>query len=373
MPAKKVPFALWLSWQELSSRKAVFLINVIIVALLIALPVSLDLMGNAKKSSIDTRVDYIGPSLILAPDGIISSDITTAQFKGKSFSSSIFKTVREKHSSYLRNAEARLTERLPVKGREMPVVGIDFSSVYSYPFRNYDVSDNEALLGNVAAEKLKKEKGDNLVINSGTFMIADIIPTSGDIGDASVFLTLSALQKLSAKDFAINEIRLFPESALSYEELKSRLAADSYGLQVIDTYRGETAEEGIDTTLLNYQKALYTVAFILIAICIMISTYINLDERRAEVSTVYTLGAAQGIILQALTLRTVWITLLGSLAGQMAALIITVIQTDQVPVRMIWDTASFFEVLAGTVLLGILVTIPFALYSVYKKDLIEYL
>jgi ABC-type antimicrobial peptide transport system permease subunit len=105
----------------------------------------------------------------------------------------------------------------------------------------------------------------------------------------------------------------------------------------------------------------------------MISTYINLDGRKAEISTVYTLGAAQSVIFQVLTLRTVWITLLGSIAGYALALSVTLNQSDQVPLRFIWSTQSFIEVIFATLCLGMVVTIPFALYSVFKRDLIAHL
>jgi ABC-type antimicrobial peptide transport system permease subunit len=105
----------------------------------------------------------------------------------------------------------------------------------------------------------------------------------------------------------------------------------------------------------------------------MISTYINLDGRKAEVSTVYTLGAAKGIIFQILTLRTIWITLLGSFIGQILALFIAALQDLQVPLRLVWSAGSFVEVLLVTVCLGVLITIPFAFYSVYKRDPVAYL
>jgi ABC-type antimicrobial peptide transport system permease subunit len=295
---RRTSFSLWLSWQELNGRRAIFYINVILVALLIAIPVSLDLMGKARKSTVKTRVDYIGPPLILVPDGILSSDLVTAKLKGKTFSSSTLQTIKRDLFQYLRSAEPRLTERLSAGGRYMPVTGIDFNSVYSYPFSQYSIGGSEALLGSVAAEKLRKDSGDTLRIQTESFTVAGIIPTTGGIEDASVFLSLPVLQKLAVQEGYINEIRLFPESISSYEQLKSRLKKYSGELNIIDAYRGDTAEKDIDSTLINYQKALYTVAFILIALCIMISTYINLDMRKAEVSTVYTLGAKQGIIFQ---------------------------------------------------------------------------
>jgi len=366
-------FGLWLSWQELNGRKMVFAINVILIALFIALPVSLDLMGNARKSSIGSRIDYIGPSLILVPEGIMSSDLVKAELKGSSFSSSIFYNIQRALSTYLRNAEARLTERLVIDGREMPVVGIDFQDVYSYPFTGYSIGNDEVLLGDIAAEKLHKGKDDTLIIGAHTFTVAGIIPTAGGIDDVSVFLPLAVLQTLAKQEGRINEIRLFPRSVSSYEQLKLYLREKPGGLNMIDLYRGDTAEKDIDSTLLGFQKALYAVAFILIALCIMISTYINLDGRKSEVSTVYTLGATQGFIFQILILRTIWITVLGSFIGQFIALLVTTIQDHNVPLSFIWSTGSFVEVVLGTVSLGVFVTIPFAVYSLYKRDLISYL
>jgi putative ABC transport system permease protein len=366
-------FSLWLSWQELNGRKVVFFINVILVALLIALPVSLDLMGKARKSTVQTRVDYIGPSLILVPQGILSSDLVSAQLKGKRFSASHFNGIQRNYSSSLRSAEARLTERLVIDGRQVPVVGIDFRNAYSYPFADYSLNSNEVLLGTVAAEKMNKERGDSLSIQGQAFTVAGVFTTTGGIDDASVFLSLSVLQKIAGQEGLINEIRLFPESVTSYEQLKSELTMYSGELNLVDAYRGDTAEKDVETTLLHYQKALYTAAFILIALCIMISTYINLDGRKSEVSTVYTLGARQGIIFQMLTFRTVWITLLGSFSGYVLSLLITSLKAQNVPLRFIWSTGSFIEVILGTVCLGLIVTLPFALYSVYKRNPIEYL
>ena len=372
-PFRHAPFSLWLSWQELNGRRIVFYINVILVALLIAIPVSLDLIGKARKSSVETRIDYIGPSLMLVPMGILSSDLVTAQMKGKTYSSSYFEKIKQMLGTYLRNAEPRLTTRLLINGRDLPVTGIDFQNVYSYPFRDYSPGNREVLLGKVAALNLKKTRGDDLSIQGHSFTVAGIIPTSGGIEDASVFLSLKALQELSGQLDNINEIRLFPQSASAYEHIKSELDEYSGTLNIIDAYRGDTAEKDVDSALHFYQKALYTVAFILIALCIMISTYINLDGRKAEISTVYTLGAAQSVIFQVLTLRTVWITLLGSIAGYGIALSVTLNQAGQVPLRFIWSTQSFIEVIFATLCLGMIVTIPFALYSVFKKDLIAHL
>jgi len=364
---------LWLSWQELKGRRTILAINVILVALLIALPVSFDLIGKARKSSIGKRVDYLGPSLILVPSGVLSSDLATAQMKGSLFLSTALDLVSKELKQHLRAWEGRLTTRLPVEGRNMPATGIDFRDVYSYPFSQYRISSSEVLLGKVASEKLQKEMGDTVRIGQRTFTVSALIPTTGEIYDASVFLPLSELQELTNSSGRINEVRLFPSSSSSYERLKPLLREEFGDLNMIDTYRGDTAEKGMDTTLTGYQKGLYVIAFVLIALCIMISTYINLDGRKAEVSTVFTLGASKGTIFQILIFRTIWITLSGAAVGQLIALMIASLQDLQVPIRLIWSTASFMEVATGTIILGLLVTIPFAFYSVYKRNLIEYL
>jgi ABC-type antimicrobial peptide transport system permease subunit len=361
-------FSLWISWRELQGRKVIFFINVILVALLIALPVSLDLIGKARKSSIESRVDYIGPSLILVPKGILSSDLVAAQMKGRTFPSSLFNTIQREFPGYLRHSDVMLTTRLSVDNRDMTAIGIDFRSVHSYPFARYSISGSDVLLGTVAAEKLKKSRGDTLHIASKEFTVAGIIPTTGEMYDASVFLSLPVLQGMTNLNGRINEILLFPVSESSYQQLKSSLNKYRTELSIIDAYRGDTAEKDMDTTLINYQKALYSVAFILIAFCIMISTYINLDGRKAEVSTMHTLGTTQGSIFQVLTFRTVWITLLGSLFGQVIALLVAKLQDHQIPLRFIWSTGFFIEIVLGTIVLGMLVTLPFSLYTVYRRD-----
>jgi putative ABC transport system permease protein len=366
-------FGLWLSWRELNGRKTVFAINVAIIALLVALPVTLDLMGKARKRSVGTRIDYMGPSLSLVPRGISSSDLVTAQMKGRTFSRGLIETVRKDLSPLLRAAEARLITRLHVEGKTVPAVGIDFQEVHSYPFSEYSLLENEVLLGEVAARKLGRNSGDVIRIRSRDFTVAGTIPTAGGIEDVSMFLELRVLQKLTGQEGRINEIRLFSRSAEALEELKSSSKTYYTHVNIVDSYRGDVAEKDIDVTLQNYQRVVYAAAFILIALCIIISTYINLDGRKAEISTVYTLGARQGVILQVLAFRTVWIALLGSFAGHLLGILAMLVQDASVPMLQIWSWTSFLAVLAGTVALGLVVTMPFALYSVYKRALISYL
>jgi hypothetical protein len=66
-------------------------------------------------------------------------------------------------------------------------------------------------------------------------------------------------------------------------------------------------------------------------------------------------------------------TLLGSLFGQIIALVIASFQDLQVPLRLIWSVGSFIQVITVTVILGVFVTIPFAFHSVYKRDPVEFL
>jgi ABC-type lipoprotein release transport system permease subunit len=315
----------------------------------------------------------MGPSLSLVPMGIRSSDLVTAQLKGRTFSHETYSYLRRDMPYLLRASEARLIMNVRVGQKAVPVVGIDFREVHSYPFSRFSVRDNEVLMGTLVARTLKKSKGDEIRIQSRTFAVAGIIETAGGIDDLSVFMALPVLQEITGKEGLINEIRLFPESASSLEELKRLLREHYAHINVIDSYRGEIAEEGIDSTLSGYHMVVYTVAFILIALSIIISTYINLDGRRSEISTVYTLGATKGVIFLILTLRTVWLALLGSVAGQMLALLIAFFQDYHVSLQQIWSWGSFVSVILGTVLLGLLVTTPFTVFSVFKRNLISHM
>ena len=102
-----ITFGLWLSWQELNGRRIVFFINLILIAFFVSLAVNVDLMGKARKSSVQNKIDYMGPSLSLVPDGITSADLVRAQLKGRSFPHETYYYLNRDMSSLLRGSEAR--------------------------------------------------------------------------------------------------------------------------------------------------------------------------------------------------------------------------------------------------------------------------
>lgn len=372
-PFNSAHFGLWLSWQELNGRKVVFFINVMLIALFLALAVSVDFMGKARASSVDRRIDYMGPSISLVPNGVRSSDLVKAQLKNKTFPYEDFSVLKTDFGYLLRASEVRLITRMTIGGKSVPVVGIDVENVYSYPFSKYSIHSDEILLGSLLSSRLNKVRGDVMRIGSLSYTTTAIIETTGGIDDLSIFMSLPVLQRLIGKEGLINEIRLFPRSAMALDELKKRLENYHNNLNVIDSSRGEVAEKNIDATLGDYQKVVYGAASILIALCIMISTYINIEGRKPEMSTVYTLGATKGIIFQVLAYRTLWIALAGSLVGHVLSLVVLLLQDYRVPLLHIWSWRSFMLVVLGTIILGLFVTTPFALYSVYKSKLTEHL
>jgi putative ABC transport system permease protein len=368
---RSLSFSLWLSWRELNGRRTVFAINVILVAFLVALAVTLDLMGKARKASVDMRIDYMGPALSIVPEGVGSSDLVRSDLKDRTISVDVIEDVRGELSLLLRGVEARLIVDVTVEGQNTPFVGMDFDEVLSYPFTKYSPRDDEVLMGKIVAGKLNKKTGDLIQVGAQAFTVAGIIETTGSIDDATLFLSLPILQKLAGKERRINEIRIFPKSAAALLKAKQIISERYGGFGVVDSFRGETAEKDIDMALRNYQRIIYAAAVALIALSIMTSTYINLDGRRTEIETIYTLGATRGVVLQVLTLRTAWITFLGSVAGQLFALLATVHQEYQVPIKLFWSWGTCGLIVLGAIVIGLLVTLPFALHSVYRRDLTE--
>lgn len=363
----------WLSWQELNGRRSVFVINVILIALLVSFAVTIDLMGRAKENTVDDRIDYIGPSLSLVPEGMTSSDLFTANLKGRVFSHDVFRFLRNDFSSLLRGSEERLILRLPAGTGTVPVIGMDFRKAHSYPFFRYSLKRGEIITGSLYARKHGIRRSDPLKVGGRKFQVVDVLATAGGIDDLSVFIPLDELQELTGNNGLINEIRLFPTTASSLDTLYKELSMHYPRLAVIDTNRGAVAESEIDSTLHAYQKGIYGAAFLLMALCIMISTYMNLEGRKAEMSTLFTLGVSRRLIFLVLNLRTLWIILAGFILGYVAALIVTVTQGRNISIASVWSWTSFCIVASGAVLLGVLVTMPFALHSVYRRELTGYL
>lgn len=378
LPDKAAPrgassFAVWLSLRELAGRRVVFAISVIIIAFLVSLPAALELMGRAKRTAVESRVDYLGPSMSLVPRGISSADLVTAQMKGMTFPEGLLDSILRDNPSLLRAAEARLVWRLPAQGQAVPVVGIDFRKFRSHPFSLFSIRDDEVLLGEFAARSLHRAKGDALTVQNRTFTVAGIVPTAAGIEDVSVFMHLAVLQELTGQGGGINEIRIFARSAGSHQALVSWARGYGEYVDVVSSYRGDVAEREIDAALGTYEKAVRAIALVMAAICIMISTYINLEGRKAEISTIHALGARRRIIMQALSLRTLWICVTGSVVGHVLALAVLFIVDGHSPVLRVWSWQSFAGLLSQTVALGLMVTIPFALFALRRRNLLSHL
>lgn len=365
--------SLWLSWQELKGRKTVFFINIALLALLVAIPVTVDLMGRAREASVQRRLDYIGPSLSIVPVGITSFELATAQMKNRTLSLEVYNKIKRDLSALLRGIEPRLITNMPIEGKVYPVIGIDPATVYSYPLIRYSLGKDEALIGTVMAQKTGKSEGDIIRVGNRDFRVRGVIETTAAVEDIAVFITLSVLQEMTGREGEINEIRLFPESASSLERLRALLKSFSVPVEIIDSSRGEVAEMQVETTLRRYQNLLYAISFVLIAFCIAISTYINLEGRKKELSTIYTLGVTKGIIFHLIISRTVWIALMGALCGNLIALFVTMLQGHQIPVREIISFETLELTVFMTFLIGVGVSIPFSLYAVFRQNLVEYL
>lgn len=365
--------SLWLSWQELKGRKTVFFINIVLLSLLVAIPITVDLMGRAREASVQRRLDYIGPSLSIVPEGITSFELATAQMKNRTLPLEVYNKIKRVLSSQLRGIEPRLITNMPVDGKVYPVIGIDPAMVYSYPLIKYSLGKDEALIGAVLAQKTGKSEGELIRVGNRVFRVRGVLETTAAVEDITVFITLSVLQEMTGREGEINEIRLFPGSASSLKRLRTLLKSISPPVEIIDSSRGEVAEVQVESTLRRYQSLLYAISFILVAFCIAISTYINLEGRKKELSTIYTLGITKGIIFHLIISRTVWIALAGALLGNLIALFVVLFQGHQAPLIKIisFDTVGLSVFL--TLLAGLAVSIPFSLYAVYRQNLVEYL
>lgn len=365
------PFAVWLSWRELIGRRPVFAINVLIIAVLISLPVSLDLMGKTRGRSVEQRIDYIGPSLSLVPEGTTSFELTTGKMAGKTLPQETVAALRTDFAGLIRSAEPRLLVPLEIHGRTITAIGMDFTNVYSYPFTLYSPTASEVLIGPVASKKLAKTTGDSISIGPREFTIAAITEETAAIEDASLIFPMPALQEITGQEGRINEIRLYTTSPESLSELTKALKTTEYShMNVVDSYRGDVVEKDLENTLSIYQQVVFAVAFLLIALCIMIGTYINLEGRRAEISTIYTLGSRQSIILALLCLRTVWITFLGTIVGHLLAILVVKFSEPQASLVSLWSSQSLGLITAATITLGLLVTFPFFIHSLFLRDLL---
>ncbi|VAX35457.1 hypothetical protein MNBD_UNCLBAC01-1164 [hydrothermal vent metagenome] len=347
----------WLALLEFMNKKLSFITGIGMVAVVVALCTTTELISRARESATRNEINYIGPSLRLIPSGKTVKDLAAFELGSDYFSRDYFKKINKRLARYLRAVDGRLLLKISLNGTLLPVVGINPRDVIS-PFDVlHRLSKNDVTLGNELSLKLGKTKGDKIIIKNKEFNIVAVLAQTASMEDLALFMPLNSLQSLFGLLNKVNEIRIFPKEGQA-KMIMRKLKSKDKKVKVIYTPRGDVAEHKITGSLSEHRRVLYFIMAVIIALCLFIWSYLDLSERNIEMATVIAIGGTSMTVLEILAFKTAVVGFFGSIIGYMAGAMITLVQNYHAAVPVIWSWSLFFSISFGTVFFSIFGALP---------------
>lgn len=327
--------ALWLSFQELTKRRLGTAIAVGVIALAVAFAAGLELVARAREAAIAADLDQIGPALRIIPPGKTARDLARFELESAPFHTTDVRRLQRELRSVVSSIEGRLSLKVPFRNRLIPVVGVVPETVIS-PFEDFRrLTEGRLLIGAELVSDLGVAKGESLRLQGQPFEVLAVLPPTASEDDTAVFVHLKQLQRMFSLPDAFNEIRIFPAAGADVDALAASIAARHPDLTTLTTQRGETAERSMHATLREHRRALYMVTGIVIAVSVLIWSYINGSERRLELATLVAVGGSAWTVLSMILTRGALLGVFGSVLGFLAGLAISLGQDFDSTIRVL--------------------------------------
>lgn len=361
--------AFWLAWQELRRRKVRFLISVVMVAMAVSLCVATELISISREAAIAAKIDNMGPAIRLVPAGITASDLAQFELGGKSFDHDTVPELRKSLSKWIRALEGRALLKYEIEGVETPIVGVIPEEVVS-PFKVLSkLEDANVAIGIYLADRLGKKVGDSINFRGHDLRISSILPETGNVDDISIFMNLNQLKTITNSSGLVNEVRIFLKAGTPSEEVANYLKSNFPGLNVIVSSRGDVAEHEIGDNLEKYRWVFYLITAVIIAASIIVSSLLNVSERKLEVSTLVVIGAPSTTVLMTLVMRAGIIGIAGALVGYMLGASIMLIQDFSTAINYVFAWNLFFVVVIGTGVISMFSAGPASILAVHQDHI----
>ena len=357
----------WLARRELSNRTFSFITAVALIAVATALCSATELLSRAREASVGAQIDRMGPALRLIPHGQTYLDLVRFEMNGHFFPENSIRQIREELHSLVRAVEGRLLRKEYIEGVETHIIGFDPDSMVSHAKVLAQLDETQVALGTGLAQKLGRKRGDRIQLKGSEFRVAAILPERGDTEDFALFLPLGRLQSISRVFDVINEVRVFPRSGGALQDIGKYLESNHPEIHVINTYRGEAAEEDVGDSLKRHQWVIYLITAIFTALCVSVWSYLNASERQLEISTIVAIGGTRVTVLVTLLIRAVLVGALGTLLGYAAGTSIALAQDINFAQNVVWSWTLFLAMLGGVVSLSIMGALPAAILSAFRQ------
>lgn len=208
-----------------------------------------------------------------------------------------------------------------------------------------EMTPHEVWVGSLAAQRLALKQGASLTIEGQPFTVTHILPETGTADDDRVFAHLHMVQKLLGVGSQVSVIEIMGCCSAISDGLLGKLRNILPDTR-INTI-GNIVNTQIETNKLMAKIAVVMLVIIVLVGAISIGNYMwaNVEERRHEIGTLFTLGFRRGHIYRIFFAKALALALAGGLAGyvlgSLAAMVLgpelAGIRVPPVPIFLLWS------------------------------------
>ncbi|MFQ5589630.1 MAG: ABC transporter permease [Phycisphaerae bacterium] len=318
--------SLWLSFQELTKRRLGTTIAAGIIALAVAFAAGLELVARAREAAVAADLDQIGPAIRIIPRGKTARDLARFELQSAPFDAQDVRRLRREYRSMVSSIEGRLSLKVPFRNRLIPVVGVARETVVVTFEDLRRLSDDRVLIGAELASDLGISQGQAFTLQGQPFEILAVLPETASEDDTALFVNLRHLQRLFRLPDRFNEIRIFPAPGADIDALAASIAARRPDMTLLTTQRGAAAEQSMHGMLREHRRVLYVVTGVVIAVSVLIWSYINGSERRLELATLVAVGGSAWTVVSMILTRGALLGAFGAVLGFLLGLAISLAQ-----------------------------------------------
>lgn len=327
--------SLWLSVQELTKRRLGTAIATGIIALAVAFAAGLELVARAREAAVAADLDQIGPAIRIIPRGKTARDLARFELESAPFDTKDVRRLRRECRSSVSSIVGRLSLKVPFRNRMIPVVGIAPHGVIA-PFDDFRrLTAGNVLIGPELASDIGVSQGQRITLQGRSFEILAVLPETASEDDTAVFVHLRQLQRMFSLPGRLNEMRIFPAAGADIDVLAASIAARHPELTTLTTQRGDTAERSMHGMLRDHRRVLYLVTGVVIAISVLIWSYMNGTERRLELATLVAVGGSAWTVVLMILTRGALLGVFGAVFGFLAGFAISLGQDVESTIRVL--------------------------------------
>jgi hypothetical protein len=295
---------------DLRRRWAEYALGAAAVALVVAALVTHRAVTASAEESVHELAHRLGRNMLVVPAATDLGAFYAQRYGPESLPDTFPDTIRSSHvAQHVQAIEARLYGNLEVDGREVIVVGQDFS----WPVLG-DVQP--AFLGPEAARALGAGAGGAFRLRGQVFSVLQVVDAPPDGLDAGVFMPLAVAQRVLGRPGELSALRLGGcWCRIDVATLAGEVEKLTPGAHAVTVAGMVKAQKGSVATMQRYSTVLHVTGIAVVALVIGALAASQARRRSRELGLLVAVGAAPRMLALVFTLQAAIAGAVGGAAG----------------------------------------------------------